>query len=105
MQPAKSLPWQRHNGSLADEAKILKAGSFEAYSGRNVRGMFILKTASLEQARSWIATDPAVKVGRLVPEFLKRHVEKGSLRLNCRAGASPAPAWREDPRVVLGNEC
>ena len=42
--------------------------------------MFILKTGSLEQARSWIATDPAVKAGRLVPEFLKWRFEKGSLK-------------------------
>ena len=65
---------------LADEGKILKAGPFEDYSGRNVRGMFILKTSSLEEARVWVATDPSVKVGRLVPEFLKWHVEKGSLK-------------------------
>ncbi len=65
---------------LADEGKILKAGPFEDYSGRNVRGMFILKTASLEEARVWVATDPSVKAGRLVPEFLKWYVEKGSLK-------------------------
>ena len=65
---------------LAEEGKILKAGPFEDYSGRNVRGMFILKTASLEEARAWVATDPSVKRGRLVPEFLKWYVEKGSLK-------------------------
>jgi uncharacterized protein YciI len=58
-------------GRLAKEGKVLKAGPFEDYSGRNVRGMFILKTSSLEEARAWVATDPAVKAGRLVPEFLK----------------------------------
>ena len=65
---------------LADEGKILKAGPFEDYSGRNVRGMFILKTDSLEQARSWVGTDPSVKAGRLAPEYLKWYVEKGSLK-------------------------
>ena len=65
---------------LAEEGKILKAGPFEDYSGRNVRGMFILKTASLEEARAWVATDLAVKAGRLAPEFLKWYVEKGSLK-------------------------
>ena len=65
---------------LTDEGKILKAGPFEDYSGRNVRGMFILKTDSLEQARAWVGTDPTVKAGRLVPEYLKWYVEKGSLK-------------------------
>ena len=65
---------------LADEGKIFKAGPFEDYSGRNVRGMFILKTNSLEEARAWVATDPSVKAGRLAPEFLRWYVEKGSLK-------------------------
>jgi uncharacterized protein YciI len=67
-------------GRLAGEGKIFKAGPFEDYSGRNVRGMFILKTASLEEARSWVSTDPLVKINRLKPEFLKWFVEKGSLK-------------------------
>ncbi|MEN3370637.1 MAG: uncharacterized protein V7609_2780 [Verrucomicrobiota bacterium] len=65
---------------LADEGKLLKAGPFEDFSGRNVRGMFILKTDSVDQAREWVATDPLVKVGRLAPEFLKWYVQKGSLK-------------------------
>jgi uncharacterized protein YciI len=87
---------------LADEGKILKAGPFQAYSGRNVRGMFILETDSLEQVRSWGANDPAVKAGRFVPEFLKWHVEKGSLKLNCRAGAPPAPPAGTTPLSSSG---
>ena len=65
---------------LADEGKLLKAGPFEDFSGRNVRGMFILKTDSVDQAREWVATDASVKAGRLVPEFLKWYVQKGSLK-------------------------
>ncbi|MEY2521292.1 MAG: hypothetical protein QOF24_3051 [Verrucomicrobiota bacterium] len=65
---------------LADEGKLLKAGPFEDFFGRNVRGMFILKTDSVDQAREWVATDPLVKAGRLVPEFLKWYVLKGSLK-------------------------
>jgi uncharacterized protein YciI len=65
---------------LAKEGKLLKAGPFEDYSGRNVRGMFILKTDSVDQAREWVGTDPLVKIGRLVPEYLKWYVEKGSLK-------------------------
>lgn len=65
---------------LHSEGKLLKAGPFEDYSGRNVRGMFILKTDQLEEAKALVATDPAVKAGRLTPEFLKWYVEKGSLK-------------------------
>lgn len=66
--------------TLASEGKLLKAGPFEDYSGRNVRGMFILSTTSQETAREWIRDDPLIKAGRLVPEYLKWYVEKGSLR-------------------------
>jgi uncharacterized protein YciI len=65
---------------MADEGKLFKAGPTEDFSGRNVRGIFILKTDSVEQAREWVATDPSVKAGRLAPEFLKWFVEKGSLK-------------------------
>ena len=65
---------------LASEGKLFKAGPFEDYSGRNVRGMFILKTDSLEQARAWVQSDPSVKAGRVKPEYLKWFVEKGTLK-------------------------
>ncbi len=65
---------------LANEGKIFKAGPFEDFSGRNVRGMFIMKTDSLEEARAWVATDPSIKAGRLKAEYLKWYVEKGSLK-------------------------
>src|SRR3954469_13866657 len=65
---------------LADEGKLFKAGPIEDFSGRNVRGIFILKTKSLEQAKEWVATGPSVKAGRLAPEFMKWFVQKGSLK-------------------------
>lgn len=65
---------------LADEGKLFKAGPTEDFSGRDVRGIFILKTESFVEAREWVATDPSVKAGRLVPEFIKWFVQKGSLK-------------------------
>jgi uncharacterized protein len=65
---------------LADEGKLFKAGPIEDFSGRNIRGIFILKTESVDQAREWVATDPSVKAGRLAPEFLKWYVQKGTLK-------------------------
>jgi hypothetical protein len=65
---------------LAEEGKLFKAGPVEDFSGRNVRGIFILKTESVDQAKEWAATDPSVKAGRLAPEFMKWFVQKGSLK-------------------------
>lgn len=65
---------------LHGEKKIAYAGPFEDFSGRNVRGLFILRTASLEEAKSWVETDPAVKAGRLKPEYLKWFIKKGELK-------------------------
>jgi hypothetical protein len=65
---------------LADEGKLFKAGPIEDFSGRNVRGIFVLKTESVDQAREWVATDPSVQAGRLAPEFMKWYVQKGSLK-------------------------
>lgn len=65
---------------LHDEGKLLKAGPFEDYSGREVLGMFILHTDQLEEAKAWVSTDPAVKAGRFAPEFLRWYVLKGSLK-------------------------
>ena len=65
---------------LAEAGQILHAGPFEDHSGRNVRGMFILKTDSVDRAREWVSTDPAVQAGRLKPEFMKWFVEKGRLK-------------------------
>ena len=65
---------------LAEEGKLFKAGPIEDFSGRNVRGIFVLKTDSVDQAREWVATDPLVKAGRLAPEFMKWFVQKGTLK-------------------------
>lgn len=65
---------------LAGEGKLFKAGPTEDFSGRNVRGILIFKTDSLDQAKEWVATDPSVKAGRLAPEFMKWFVQKGTLR-------------------------
>ena len=65
---------------LHAEGKLLKAGPTEDPSGRNVRGIFILTTDSVEKAREWVGSDPLIKRGRLVAEYLKWYVEKGSLK-------------------------
>ncbi|MFL6542069.1 MAG: YciI family protein [Chthoniobacterales bacterium] len=65
---------------LAEEKKLLKAGPFEDYSGRNVRGMFIFESADKREVEQLVASDPLVKAGRLAPEYLKWWTEQGSLK-------------------------
>jgi uncharacterized protein YciI len=65
---------------LHSEGKLFKAGPTEDQSGRNVRGIFIFATDSVEKAREWVASDPLIKRGRLVAEYLKWYVEKGQLK-------------------------
>jgi uncharacterized protein YciI len=51
---------------LADEGKLAMAGPLEAAKGSDLRGVFVFKVASIEEARALTASDPAVKAGRLV---------------------------------------
>lgn len=50
---------------LAEEDKLIVAGPFEGGGG-----IFILKTNSFEEAKSWLSTDPGVQAGRWNLEYL-----------------------------------
>lgn len=63
---------------LANEGKILVAGPF-ADNG-DWRGIFIFKCASLEEAQTLVATDPAVAAGRLKAEIHPWMTAKGYIR-------------------------
>ena len=66
---------------LADLGKLVLTGPFLdsfATSGE-VRGMGVLKTDTLQEAEELIASDPMVKVGRLVFELHAWMVEKDIL--------------------------
>lgn len=52
---------------LAGEGKLLLAGPM-ADDG-DLRGIFVFKAASLEEAQALVATDPAVQAGRLRVEL------------------------------------
>jgi uncharacterized protein YciI len=56
---------------LGEEGKLVLNGPLlDAFQlSGEVRGIGVLKAASMSEAREWIGTDPMVKVGRLVFEM------------------------------------
>ena len=53
------------------------AGPIE--NGGDLRGIFVVSAASLDEARALVATDPAIKAGRLAADVHPWWVEKGVL--------------------------
>ena len=56
------------------------AGPFDGVDGW--RGLFIFATTDLEQARAWVATDPVVENGEMVPELHKHFGSAALLAVN-----------------------
>ncbi len=56
-----------HIGKMADTGKLILAGPFA--DGGDLRGMFIFRVETLEEAKALAEQDPAVKAGRLVLEW------------------------------------
>lgn len=54
---------------LAEEEKLLMAGPFAGPRDKTWRGLFVLDTASLEEAEAWVGTDPGVMAGEFAPEM------------------------------------
>ena len=62
---------------LAEMKKLVVAGPFG--DNGQLRGIFVFKVASLEEARSLTETDPAVKAGRLAIDLHPWLVPEGVL--------------------------
>jgi len=56
-------------GKLADEGHLVLAGPF--VDAKPKRGLFILNTESMEEARQWVMADPAVQAGIFTFELSK----------------------------------
>jgi len=52
---------------LAEEGKLIVAGPFE--DNGELRGIFIFNVTSMEEAKTWTESDPAVQSGRLIMEL------------------------------------
>ena len=62
---------------LAEMKKLVVAGPFG--DDTNLRGIFVFRVGSLEEARALAATDPAVQAGRLVIDLHPWQVPEGIL--------------------------
>jgi len=60
---------------MAETGKLLLAGPFT--DDANLRGMFVFKVDSLQEAKALSDADPAVKAGRLVVELHPWYAAKG----------------------------
>jgi uncharacterized protein YciI len=54
-------------GKLAREGKLVLAGPFGGDG--DIRGIYVFDTDSVEVAKSWTETDPAIQAGRLTMEL------------------------------------
>ena len=54
---------------LAAEGKLVLAGPFGGDG--DLRGIYIFDTSDVEEAKSWTATDPAIKAGSLEMELIQ----------------------------------
>ncbi len=60
---------------MARLGKLMAAGPMEGHG--DLRGLFIFKAASIEEAKALAAEDPAIKAGRLTIEFLTWMAPRG----------------------------
>ena len=65
---------------LADEGKLAVAGPLDGVDGW--RGLFVMATGDIEEARGWVATDPVVINGEMVPEFHKHYASAALMLVN-----------------------
>lgn len=62
---------------LYGEGKLLMAGPF--LDDTQLRGIFVFRAQNSDDVKQWLATDPAIKAGRLVGDVHAWHTAKGEI--------------------------
>ncbi|MCA1854981.1 YciI family protein [Massilia oculi] len=65
---------------LAAEKKLVVAGPLDGKEGR--RGIFVMATPDIEQARTWVETDPVITSGEMVAEYHKLYGSAALMMVN-----------------------
>ena len=65
---------------LAGEKKLALAGPLDGVDG--MRGIFVFATGDIEQARSFVATDPVIVNGEMVAEYHKFYSSAALMAVN-----------------------
>lgn len=80
---ARSKMFQGHFANMermAGEGKLVLAGPLDGVEGR--RGIFVFATPDIEQAKSYVATDPVIVNGEMVADYHKFYGSAGMMMLN-----------------------
>lgn len=67
-------------GRLAADKKLVFAGPLDGKEGR--RGIFVMATPDIEQARTWVDTDPVIISGEMVAEYHKLYGSAALMMVN-----------------------
>jgi uncharacterized protein YciI len=68
-------------GKMAKEGKLVLAGPF-LEQDYDVRGIYIFNTSSLDEAKEWTSTDPAIQAGSLTMELHPWYGSAGLMKVN-----------------------
>lgn len=81
--PERTKMFQGHFANmerLAGEKKLAVAGPLDGVNG--MRGLFVLATGDIEEAKAWTATDPVIIQGEMVAEYHKFFSSAGLMAVN-----------------------
>ena len=81
--PARTKMFEGHManiGRLAGEKKLALAGPLDGVDGW--RGIFVFATPDIEEAKTWVATDPVIISGEMVAEYHKFFGSAGLMMVN-----------------------
>jgi uncharacterized protein YciI len=81
--PARKKMFEGHFANiqrLAGEKKLALAGPLDGVDG--LRGIFVFATPDIEQAKSYVATDPVIVNGEMVAEYHKFYGSAALMMVN-----------------------